>query len=70
MGRNSCDILGVLRRKNKRKMARPGLMQWLDAANNSRSGRELQASNPSSGGEAEPRDGTRMRNIDETQQKK
>jgi hypothetical protein len=32
MGGNSCDILGACRRKNKRKMARLGLMEYLVAA--------------------------------------
>jgi hypothetical protein len=32
MRRNPCDIVGAAPGKNKRKMARPGLMEWLVAA--------------------------------------
>jgi len=33
MRRDSCDIVGAAPGKNKRKMAEPGLMKWLVAAN-------------------------------------
>jgi hypothetical protein len=32
MRRNPCDIVGAALGKNKRKMAGPGLMEWLVAA--------------------------------------
>jgi hypothetical protein len=49
MRRDSCDIVGAALGKNKRKMAEPGLMKWLVAADKKRSGMEYRASNRSSG---------------------
>jgi len=48
-------------------MARPGLIEQLDAEDDSRSGKGEEASNPVAGEEAETGDETRMQNIDETQ---
>jgi len=70
MRRDSCDIVGAAPGKNKRKMAEPGLMEWLVAAGKKRSGMEYRASNRGSGIRRERSNETRMQNGDEMQQKK